>query len=78
MSSKGKAKSPILEAVHETAADLHRLGFIDKRGLGDVHKKVRNSRAETRRRKEKNRMVCFARDDAVIQTTQRASPRGQA
>jgi putative transcriptional regulator len=26
-----KAKSRILEAVHETAADLDRLGFIDKR-----------------------------------------------
>ena len=25
------AKSGILEAVHETASDLHRLGFIDKR-----------------------------------------------
>jgi len=33
MSSKGKTKSPILEAVHETAADLHRLGFIDKRKM---------------------------------------------
>jgi putative transcriptional regulator len=33
MSSKGKVKSPILEAVHETAADLHRLGFIDKRKM---------------------------------------------
>ena len=29
-----KAKSRILEAVHETAVDLHRLGFIDKRKLG--------------------------------------------
>lgn len=28
-----KAKSSILAAVHETAADLHRLGFIDKRKL---------------------------------------------
>ncbi len=27
------AKSGILEAVHETASDLHRLGFIDKRKL---------------------------------------------
>jgi len=26
-------KSPILEAVHETARDLHRLGFIDKRKM---------------------------------------------
>ena len=33
MSSKNKAKSPILKAVHETAADLHRLGFIDKRKM---------------------------------------------
>ena len=28
-----RAKSPILEAVHETAGDLHRLGFIDKRKM---------------------------------------------
>jgi len=33
MSSKTKAKSPILEAVHETASDLHRLGFIDRRKM---------------------------------------------
>ena len=26
-------KSRIFEAVHETAADLHRLGFIDKRKM---------------------------------------------
>lgn len=28
-----KTKSRILEAVHETASDLHRLGFIDKRKM---------------------------------------------
>ncbi len=28
-----KAKSRILEAVHATATDLHRLGFIDKRKM---------------------------------------------
>ena len=28
-----KTKSRILEAVHETAGDLHRLGFIDKRKM---------------------------------------------
>jgi len=28
-----KAKSPILEAVHETASDLQRLGFIDQRKM---------------------------------------------
>ena len=33
MTIKKKAKSQILEAVHETAADLHRLGFIDKRKM---------------------------------------------
>lgn len=33
MSTKPKTKSQILEAVHETAADLHRLGFIDKRKM---------------------------------------------
>lgn len=30
---KAKAKSRIFEAVHETANDLHRLGFIDKRKM---------------------------------------------
>jgi putative transcriptional regulator len=33
MSTKAKAKSAILEAVHETALDLHNLGFIDKRKM---------------------------------------------
>lgn len=33
MTSKTKAKSRILEAVHETASDLHRLGFIDMRKM---------------------------------------------
>ncbi len=33
MKKKPKAKSRILEAVHETAGDLHRLGFIDKRKM---------------------------------------------
>ena len=33
MTTKPKAKSRILEAVHETARDLHRLGFIDKRKM---------------------------------------------
>lgn len=33
MTVKTKAKSRILEAVHETADDLHRLGFIDKRKM---------------------------------------------
>lgn len=28
---QANAKSRILDAVHETASDLHRLGFIDKR-----------------------------------------------
>ena len=28
-----KTKSRILEAVHESATDLHRLGFIDKRKM---------------------------------------------
>ncbi len=30
MTKTAKTKSRILEAVHETADDLHRLGFIDK------------------------------------------------
>ncbi|MCK5229252.1 MAG: helix-turn-helix domain-containing protein [Desulfobulbaceae bacterium] len=33
MTRKVKAKSCILEAVHETASDLHRLGFINKRKM---------------------------------------------
>lgn len=28
-----KARSPILDAVHETASDLHALGFIDQRKM---------------------------------------------
>jgi putative transcriptional regulator len=31
--TKTKVKSRILEAVHEAAADLHRLGFIDQRKM---------------------------------------------
>ncbi|MFM9970608.1 MAG: hypothetical protein ACKVQK_19630 [Burkholderiales bacterium] len=31
MKTKPRAKSGILEAGRETASDLHRLGFIDKR-----------------------------------------------
>lgn len=34
MTTKTKTRSRILEAVHETASDLHRLGFIDKRKMG--------------------------------------------
>jgi putative transcriptional regulator len=33
MPIKATAKSTILEAVHETASDLHRLGFIDQRKM---------------------------------------------
>jgi len=33
MTTKAKPKSRIPEAVHETANDLHRLGFIDKRKM---------------------------------------------
>lgn len=33
MSTKNDKKSGILESVHETAADLHRLRFIDKRKM---------------------------------------------
>ena len=33
MISKVKPKSLILEAVHETASDFHRLGFISRRKL---------------------------------------------
>lgn len=33
MTTKAKAKSRIFEAVHATASDLHRLGFIDKRKM---------------------------------------------
>ncbi len=30
---KPKARTPIMEAVHEAATDLHRLGFIDQRKM---------------------------------------------
>ncbi len=33
MTTKRKAGSPILEAVHETARGLHKAGFIDKRRM---------------------------------------------
>jgi putative transcriptional regulator len=33
MPAKTRAESPILAAVHETAGDLRRLGFIDKRKM---------------------------------------------
>ena len=33
MTKKTKTKSRILDAVHETASDLRRLGFIDKRKM---------------------------------------------
>ena len=33
MTAKGKTRSRLMEAVHEGACDLHRLGFIDKRGM---------------------------------------------
>lgn len=33
MTTKTKTKSQLFEAVHETASDLHRLGFIDKRKM---------------------------------------------
>ena len=33
MTNRQKTKSPIFDAVHETASTLHRLGFIDKRKM---------------------------------------------
>ena len=36
MTTKTKAKSRIFEAVHDTASDLHRLGFIDKRKMNKL------------------------------------------
>ena len=33
MTTKTSAQNRILEAVHETALDLHRLGFIDRRKM---------------------------------------------
>lgn len=33
MTTKAKDASKILSAVHETARDLHRAGFIDKRSM---------------------------------------------
>lgn len=38
MTTTTKAKSRIVEAVHEGARDLHRLGFIDKRPSGPSQK----------------------------------------
>ncbi|UHL63220.1 hypothetical protein LSG25_14285 [Paralcaligenes sp. KSB-10] len=34
MTNKTQVKSSILAAVHETASDLHRQGFINKRTMG--------------------------------------------
>lgn len=31
-----KRKSRILDEMHETARDLHRLGFIDRRRMGEI------------------------------------------
>ncbi len=36
MRTKAKAGSPIQQAVHETASDLHRLGFIDQRKMRKI------------------------------------------
>ena len=33
VNTAAKAKSPIFEAVHETASDLHAMGFIDQRKM---------------------------------------------
>ena len=33
MTTKTQAQSPLLQAVHETATDLHSLGFIDQRKM---------------------------------------------
>ena len=33
MTTKRNAKNSILQSVHETATDLHQLGFIDKRKM---------------------------------------------
>jgi putative transcriptional regulator len=33
MTTTPKAKSRLLESIHETASDLHQLGFIDKRRM---------------------------------------------
>jgi putative transcriptional regulator len=35
MTKKSKTRSPIFEAVHETASGLHRMGFIDNRKMGE-------------------------------------------
>ena len=45
MTRAAKAKSPILEAVHETAGDLHRLGFIDMRKMRSLRKRFQLSQA---------------------------------
>jgi putative transcriptional regulator len=38
MKTKSTAKRRIFEAVHETAGDLHRLGFINKRKMRKMRK----------------------------------------
>ncbi len=35
MTARKKKRSTILDAVHETAADLHTVGLIDKRRMGE-------------------------------------------
>ena len=45
MTNEPKSKSRLLEAVHETARDLHRLGFIDaKNDLLFSSRKVEQSK----------------------------------
>lgn len=33
----GKNNSKVLDAVHETASDLHKLGFIDKQAMANYN-----------------------------------------
>ena len=40
MTTKHKAASRILEAVHETAGGLHQAGFIDKRRMREYRRPV--------------------------------------
>jgi hypothetical protein len=41
MTTKTGAKNRILDAVHETARDLHTAGFIDKRRMLEARRQAR-------------------------------------
>lgn len=50
MTAKAKSRSRILEAVHETAEDLQRMGFIEKRRQRKGRRPLPGANPELRRR----------------------------